>query len=131
MTYFNESFFVKSCVTFQSPFIGCKCQILVKRHAKKHERTLMKITSRFNYLSLVANVNFSLNVTRKTTNKLSKKLRHVSTYEQTLINGCKYRLLVKLHAKKNTNKLSQKLRHFHFRINSQKCDMTKLQKPTL
>ena len=26
---FHESFFVKSCVTFQSPFVGCKCQILV------------------------------------------------------------------------------------------------------
>ena len=70
----------RNYVTFQSPFIGCKCWLLVKLHAKKHEQTLPKITSRFNCLSLVANVNSSLNVTRKTTYKLSQKLRHVSIF---------------------------------------------------
>ena len=64
-------------VMFQLPFIGCKYWLLVKRYAQNKEQTLIEITSCFNCLSLVVNVNFSSKVTHKTTNKLSWKVHYV------------------------------------------------------
>ena len=37
----------RNYVMFHLPFIGCKWQLLVKRHAQNHEETHIEITSRF------------------------------------------------------------------------------------